>query len=374
MSRLRDELHDEETDLADPGPLGEFLRLCRDHLVVPFRHADQEAIRNQARHRWITGTAALLGGASLVLAAVNISFPPFMEEGGILIEAFFSVIATALVLIGIVRSWHGDWLLKRYQAEQLRLAKFRFLVDPDFWCEGAASAPGPRDRFLREIERIEAVQEEDLKSVAADEGIPALPSGSACGGVPEPLRLEILTYYRRKRLAAQTDYFSATGRRKRRWYQSPALLPMVFFASVLCVALHAGAHLLAHGSRAAMETSGESRHAKTAPATATAASEKKTTTPPHSSPVETFAGFMLAASLALPGGWAAVRTWRTANEFGRNRSRSLARFHSLSKIADRLRADSEATDVFSDLGLAEHILAGDQGEWLRLMLEAEWYG
>lgn len=379
MSRQRDELHDEETDLADAGPLGEFLRLCRDHLVAPFRNADEEAIESQTRHRWITRTSAVMGGASLVLAAVNISFLGRVREEGILAEAVLAVLATVLVFTGIVRSWHGDWLLRRYQAEQLRLAKFRFLVDPDFWCEGAASAPGTRDRFLREIARIEAVQEEDLHSVAADEGVPALPSGSACGSIPEPLRLEILTYYRRKRLAAQIGYFSATGRRKRRWYQSPALLPCVFFASVLGVALHAWAHHVAQGNDvSAAETSGERAKAATPrvpdPTSASAAPKEKGTPPRHSSPVETFGALMLAASLGLPGGWAAVRTWRTANEFGRNRSRSLARFHSLSKIADRLRADAPAADVFSDLGLAEHILAADQGEWLRLMLEAEWYG
>ncbi len=366
MSRPQDELHDEETDLADPGPLGEFLRLCRDHLTKPFRHADREAIESQRWHRRVTGSAAVLGGFSLVLAAVNIAMPLLFGPPGILAEAVLAVLATILVFTGILRGWHGDWLLRRFQAEQLRLAKFRFLVNPDFWCEGAAAAPGPRDRFLREIERIEALQEEDLASVAADENVPTLPSGAACGSIPDALRLEILAYYRRQRLAAQIAYFSATGRRKRRWYQSPALLPGVFFVSVLCVALHAWAHRVSHSHR------GES-----ATVTAATAKTSESAAPAESrfpQGVEGLGALALALSLGLPGGWAAVRTWRTANEFGRNRTRSLARFHSLSKVADRLRAQAPAEDVFSDLGLCEHILAADQGEWLRLMLEAEWYG
>ena len=305
----------------------------------------------------------MLGGLSLVLAAINISMPLFIGQAGILAEAFLAGFATALVLAGILRGWHGDWLLRRYQAEQLRLAKFRFLVDPDFWCQGAASAPGSRDHFLREIERIEAIQEEDLASVAADDNVPTLPSDAACGSIPDALRLAILAYYRRQRLASQIEYFSATGRRKRRWYQSPALLPAVFFVSVLGVALHAWAHLAARvhtdATDAAMSQTHETHNA-----------------PESRIPrgVEGLGALALAISLGLPGGWAAVRTWRTANEFGRNRTRSLARFHSLSKIADRLRAEAPAEDVFSDLGLCEHILAADQGEWLRLMLEAEWYG
>ncbi len=363
MSRLRDELHDEPTDLADPGPLGGFLRLCRDHVTGPFRNADREAMESQAWHRRVTRGAAVLGGLSLVLAALNIAMPLLIGEAGILAEAALAVAATALVLAGILRGWHGDWLLRRYQAEKFRLTKFRFLVDPDFWCQGGASSPGSRDHFLREIERIEAVQEEDLASVAADENVPTQPSDAACGSIPDALRLEILTYYRRQRLASQVAYFSAAGRRKRRWYQSPALLPAVFFVSVLCVALHAWAHRAAHARV-------EPAAAATSPAhDAGSASEGRL---PRG--VQGLGALALAISLGLPGAWAGVRTWRTANEFGRNRTRSLARFHSLSKIADRLRADAPAEDVFSDLGLCEHILGADQGEWLRLMLEAEWYG
>ena len=30
--------------------------------------------------------------------------------------------------------------------------------------------------------------------------------------------------------------------------------------------------------------------------------------------------------------------------------------------------------LFQNIALAESVLAADQGEWLRLMIEAEWYG
>jgi hypothetical protein len=231
------------------------------------------------------------------------------------------------------------------------------LVDPEFWCSGGPALPGPRDRFIRKIGDILAIQEKQLEGYAADEDVPKLPSAADCAGITRDLRLEILTYYRRRRLNSQIAYFSKSGSRRIRWYQSPALLPFIFFTSVLCVGLHAWAeHALEHRVGIPPEL------------------VRQNAIVPRRDPVEKLGRFALALSLALPGAWAGVRTWRTANEFGRNQSRSLARFHSLSKIAERMRPDAPAEDVFADLGLSEHILAADQGEWLRLMRDADWYG
>lgn len=361
------DLHDVGTDVEDSGPLGEYLRLCRDHLSKPFEEADREAVSSQRWHRRITGAAAAFGGAALVLAAVYISFHGALPTSTVLVEAVLAGIATLFVLAGMIRGWHGDWLLRRYQAEQLRLAKFRYLVDPEFWSEGGPSAIRKRDQFLHEIERIRTIEEKELDALAADESIPSLPSEAACNAIPDALRLEILAYYRRRRLESQLAYFSSSGRRKPRWYQSPALLPFIFFASIVGVVLHAWAE---------RATESEKRHEspvlRALPEAGAAGKQGEHTAP--GGPIESLGHVALALSLGLPGAWAGIRTWRTANEFGRNHSRSLARFRSLSKIADRLSPSVAAVEVFADLGLSEHILESDQGEWLRLMREAEWYG
>lgn len=371
----RHDLHDAETDVDDPGPLGEYLRLCRDHLSEPFGHADREALASQRQHRRVTGAGAALGGAALVLAAVNISFHGLIPTWLLLVEAGLAALATVFVLAGLVRRWHGEWLLRRYQAEQFRLVKFRFLVDPDFWCEGGPSAVRTRDRFIHEVARIQAIEEGELDALAADEDVPKLPSEAACAAISDALRLEILAYYRRQRLESQIRYFSTAGRKRARLYQSPALLPLIFFASVLAIVVHAWAERQerVEGTkrtpsrpelRAAAPDGGRPEGARRHEAAPRSSSE----------PVEMLGRVALALSLGLPGAWAGIRTWKTANEFGRNHARSLARFRSLSKIADRLSPHAAAEDVFADLGLAEHVLATDQGEWLRLMREAEWYG
>jgi hypothetical protein len=361
------DLHDAAIDLEDPGPLGEYLRLCRDHLIRPFEEADREALSSQAWHRGFTGAAAGLGGSALVLSALNIAFHGILPTWLLMVEAVLAAVATVFVLAGIVRGWHGEWLLRRYQAEQLRLAKFRFLVDPEFWCEGGPTGARTKDRFLREIERIRAIEEKELDALAADEGIPRDPSEAACGAITDALRLEILAYYRRRRLESQLAYFSNAGRRKPRWYQSPALLPSIFFASIVCVVLHVWAvragESAARREHPVLEAPGRGREERPGP-----------DEPNGSRPLDDLARIALALSLGLPGAWAGIRTWRTANEFGRNHARSLARFKSLSKVAERISPAAPVWDVFADLGLAEHILESDQGEWLRLMREAEWYG
>ncbi len=85
-----------------------------------------------------------------------------------------------------------------------------------------------------------------------------------------------------------------------------------------------------------------------------------------------------------------ISTISTAHEFARNTSRFQAEHHALCELARRLsEVLSEAPDntagvapdrehdthaVLWELGFCEHMLESDRREWLRLMVEAEWYG
>lgn len=108
------------------------------------------------------------------------------------------------------------------------------------------------------------------------------------------------------------------------------------------------------------------------------------------------------ASVFLPTVVATFRTQLAANEIARNRNRSHARYAALTTLARRLdpaerpllritqlveetqqpaglrvshaiEGPADAAVSFGNLVLSEQILATDQREWLRLMLEAEWY-
>lgn len=340
-----DELHDEKADLDDPGPLGDYLRFCASHFLEPYERADQEALSNQRLHRRFTRMAGVLGAIGLCIAACNIAFPgvasaallrrPSTEyDWRLLFELVGAMLAALSVAAGLIFGWHKKWLLNRTKAEQLRLLKFRELVNPDFWCSDVRPQE-TQTRIKNEILLIDGWTEDHLPDIAEKEHVPTLPREAACKQLSHAQRLEILAYYRRKRLEFQIEYFSRSGKREH-LSQRGGWLPLVFFASVVFAAGHV-----------AFEHAGE---------------------------LELEKRIALAASLGIPAAWAAFRTYRTANEFGRNRSRSIAKCSALVAVENRLRPDASAGDVFADMGLCEYVLASDQGEWLRLMIEAEWYG
>ena len=82
----------------------------------------------------------------------------------------------------------------------------------------------------------------------------------------------------------------------------------------------------------------------------------------------------LVLAVALPVVAAGIRTWRAAHEFGRNMSRFEAKRSALEELARSLGETRSPEAVFHLLWQSEQILEADHREWLRLMLEAEWFG
>ncbi len=346
---MTDDVHDEGRDLSDEGPLGRYLSFCARELVPAYEKADGEANVNQGRHRLFTGAAGILGAIGLAIAAVNIAFPEKVLPGPLFppatpyewrlfAEAAFSLVATALVAVGLLFEFHKAWLIARYKAERLRLLKFAKIVDAGFWCAGGLTPRSETD-FGAARDAIMALGENDLPALAhAQDAISPRPSASACEELDRAHRLVIVAYYRRKRLDVQIDYFARAAERiEKRWIRRPGWLPLVFFTSVAFAAFHVAAE---HASE-------DWQQARS---------------------------IALAVSFGIPALWAAARTYRSANEFGRNENRSLSKGSALSTIRKRLDPDGPPDDIFSDLGLCEYVLATDLGEWLRLMREAEWYG
>jgi len=346
---MTDDVHDEGRDLTDEGPLGRYLSFCKRELVPAYEKADAAANVNQSRHRFFTGAAGIVGAIGLAIAAVNIAFPEKVRPGPLFppatpfewrlfAEAALSLAATALVAVGLLFEFHKAWLIARYKAERLRLLKFQKVVDPDFWCAGGMT-PKEEIDFGSTRDAIMALGESDLAALAhAEDAIPPRPLAASCENLDRAQRLVTLAYYRRKRLDVQIEYFTRAAERiEKRWIRRPGWLPLVFFTSVAFAVFHVAAE---HAGK-------DWDQAKS---------------------------IALAVSFGIPALWAAARTYRSANEFGRNENRSLAKGAALSTIRKRLDPEGPPDDVFSDLGLCEYVLATDLGEWLRLMREAEWYG
>ena len=80
----------------------------------------------------------------------------------------------------------------------------------------------------------------------------------------------------------------------------------------------------------------------------------------------------IVAAAVLPAIAAGVRTYRSAHEFGRNQLRFTAMSHYLQLIAHDIGTRSD--EAFPLLREAEMALDAEHRAWLRLMLEAEWFG
>ena len=130
------------------------------------------------------------------------------------------------------------------------------------------------------------------------------------------------------------------------------LPPLVFYASVVFAFLHFTVHLLAD------HFAERGQH-------------------PRADGLLVFGGACTLFAAALPVVGAGVRTLRSAFEFGRNKLRYRAAHHALTRLANRLdarRRDAlDAPGLFRELSLCELILEHEHREWLRLMVEAEWY-
>jgi len=329
-----DELHERKEDLELPGRFGDYLRFAQGPLLKAFRHADREALRAQKTHRQVTIWAALLGTVA-IFASVATRLSHGFNRPLIFVELLGAGLSALLVLWGIIAGWHKRWLLSRYKAEQLRLLKFDFLTEPALWTQ-------PEDVWHLELEnrvrQIERMGDGDLEPQANSETVAKIPS-PLLASVAARQREEVWRYYIARRLEVQIRYFSGIGTRESgELLRNTRITPAVFFLSVTLLTFHLVLELAMHDAG-------------------------KEATPAF-----------LVASLLVPALWAGVRTFRSANQFGRNRARSAAKASALTQVAKRLEVSPPPLDsLFQNIAVAESVLATDQGEWLRVMIEAEWF-
>ncbi len=81
-----------------------------------------------------------------------------------------------------------------------------------------------------------------------------------------------------------------------------------------------------------------------------------------------------ASALLFPSIEAAVHSSRGAREVDRNASRSGATKDAMDQVTKWLRQRRTRDELFHDPWSSPHALASDQRQWLRLMIEAEWFG
>ncbi|HEY6064656.1 MAG TPA: hypothetical protein VIY96_00780, partial [Thermoanaerobaculia bacterium] len=324
-----DELHETKEDLQLPGRFGDYLRFAQGPLLEAFREADEAALRAQKWYRRVTAWAAAFGTFAILASTAHL-IDPDPPVWTIAAELICAVASGLAVLWGIVAGWHERWLLSRYQAEQYRLLKFDFLTDPPLWTQPPdVWQPALKHR----IQEIGAVRKANLEKQADEESLVKIVPKDVHDAVSEDERATIFRYYLRRRLEVQISYFSRIGSRES-WglLRNSRLIPIVFFVSLTLLAMH-----LVREIDFRLAEQGRGLFGRTAAVSSVAKPEAM----PGAHGGGAVAGrrelpVFLLASLLVPALWAGFRTFRGANQFGRNRARSAAKGAALTQVAKRM--------------------------------------
>ncbi len=340
-----DDMYDSPQDMPPSQPLRDALTLCQYTVEVVFRQADASALRHQRYHRLLTIMAASFGTTAVLLAIVQLSglfsgMWPVQLSG---IAVAFALIA---VIAGLVSSQRLNWLLERHRAERYRLLKFRFLTDPALWSGEEEKTRTRMKKLTDEAADITALNRQAIRRWIDEDEIPEAPAPLPHSQTDENTIRDLVEYYQKKRLGVQMDYFAARAHRNVRMHRYTWFLPpLFFFSSVLAVSGHFIYDIVAsaHGSQTEVTTS------------------------------NLFVLFVVLAA-AFPVIGAGVRSLRTAYEFARNNSRFRAKLVALRRLAESLQQENDPEAIFRDLWSCEQILESEHREWLRLMIEGEWFG
>ena len=249
-------------------------------------------------------------------------------------------------LVGLAGRKQQKWFLARYRAERLRLLKFHFLTRAALWSDDDLSAEDCCQGLAAEVEETMA---SSFATLEYWETQGTLPEVVIAPVLPEEEWADLQHYYRNKRLMAQISYLAdAIERNWQRNDKTRTWPSVLFFGSIAFVLAHICVEL------AGWRTAGGADGVLGA---------------------DGLVGkVVLLVAATLPVCGAGIRAIRGVLEYGRNASRYEATHNVLVKLSERLRGAKDAAGVFREIGFCEQILEADLREWLRLMVEAEWFG
>lgn len=323
--------------------LGEALRFCQEQLSADYQNLDWWARFWQKARLYAAMLVTLLGLVAVVAALVLLPtselgyIPPRHEWVEVLAVSF----AFLTVIFGVWLSMHQGWLLDRHRAERLRRRKFHYLISPALW----AGLPDQKRQLDKEFEGdlrdIRCLMWPGLEKWVTNDDPPRAPVIPADAKWSRTLAedralSDLLQYYCETRLSRQLEYFIARsasrGCLSLITYKAPQYL---FFLTAVVVFLRLG---LKHWWVTMPDTR------------------------------------LLTLAVALPALGAAIRSFRLAKEVDRNALRFQAKKSAMETVRDRLRVAQTPEALFHDLWACEYVLESDHREWLRLMIEAEWFG
>ena len=163
-------------------------------------------------------------------------------------------------------------------------------------------------------------------------------------GTNKEVLQELFGYYETKRLEFQSNYFDRQASHRYLWEKLSRVAPVVFFFFSILFALGHFVYDLVYDLVSEQEQG-------------------------------TFSVWLILLAACLPVVGAAVRTLRTAHEFGRNAQRFRATSNKLEQLANDLQnlaqADADPQAKLEVFQSVEKVLEAEHREWTRLMWEAE---
>jgi hypothetical protein len=347
-SETFDDMHDRPEEFSEFAALP--LETCRS-IAALYDTTDRAALKFQRSHIRLTRGAASFGTLAVIAAIFGLSrFWVLWVSEKQLATAELTVVlfAFSFAVYGLATSQKYKWLARRHQAELYRQLKFRFLIRPAVWQDA--------DGLSQEKKKIESYSDKNSLKDGIEDALPHGPFPITEEQLPLQTFEQLVQYYMKSRLRPQMLYLDHRAQRNEYKDRFLAFLPAgLFFASVAAAAAHSGFSYFS----------------------------KQVAEQPLSWAI---VAALLAACLPVTGAW--VRTVRAAFEYSRNKSRSIAAHRALRELEDLLVRDSMVTvqgdgtprsyvdprHVLKELWWCEQIFATEHREWLRLMVETEWYG
>lgn len=341
-NRSNYDLDDDKNDLQRWPRLRVLLTVLKQVLLPVYVAADEAAIRRQRRYSRLVWWAAICGTLAVLCAIIELSeILPHRRHLIGMIELSTATVAIVVVGFGIWSALHPDWLRQRFLAEQCRFIKYYMLLNPAAW-------HGRSEEELRAtVERMLVPLRNPNRHVMHEwvtwkhqyvqrfDPVPAQ--------LPEDAVKELISYYQDKRLQEQQHYFEREARKRHRWERlTRTISPLCFFLSIIAAFLHFLFEWLGGDD--------------------------------PQSQMHLAARISMLLAAGLPTLAAGFRTIRAAHEFGRNHLRFDAMSHYLSLILDDISKQTSPAVVIALLREAEIGLDAEHRAWLRLMVEAEWFG
>jgi hypothetical protein len=321
-------------------PLYRVMQIVQEAVHASYVKFDSKAVSMHWCYKWDSAFAVFFGGASVFFAVAEATKLWDGKIDTLLWELLMVFCALFFIAVGIAVGFKQRWILRRTQAERLRLLKFRSLTNPDLWCDGER-----HDKAVTalkfEVDCISTMEYSNSKSWAR-EGVHPSVVTPPCKDRCEVAMDEFLLHYVPKRLDVQMEYLKSHWDQVELWGIGTATLVTFMywgsFVLVFCHMLHA--KLVELGYK-----------------------------------IDPSYGSVLAFSaLAIPVFAAGIRTYRAAHEFERNALRHKATYDSLRWLAEQFELADDREKKFEIVGFAELVLEADCREFIRLVSEAEWYG